>query len=682
MAPRSTRLVLLLGLASASAPALAQEPPTEGQVENPAEASPNPPVPEAGSAPAPAPAAADAAPVFPDPAADEASLLTTESEVTTAPETTAAAGVAATKWWSELSPTVTLHGYFRTRLYYWGNFSFGKRFAPNDQLWPQPPDSYYQGGKDNAFSYGPRLCTAANTNEANSGGTGDALPCDNSAQAGGNLRLRLNPEIHLSDNLVVRTEIDMLDNVAFGTTPNGYSLETNTPEANERGGYAPLGAFDSTTNAPKSGINSVSDSVLVKRAWAEYKTPVGVLKFGRMPSDWGLGILANAGDAYDDDYQSTVDRIMYIGGLPSYDLYFAAGWDFPNEGPTSASLQLSEQQAWDVAQLDDVDQYVFALLHKVIDADEQQRRLARGNVIVNGGAYVVYRSQTLALDQAGQAATDGAWVPGLSTPETLAPAEMSPYQRRGASAWIPDLWLELLYKDFRFELEAVTIQGSVDNVMTDPGAQQKGPFNLSQYGIATEIEQQLMEDRLRLQFGFGYASGDPDLGASDTTGGLVPEVDGLQGQLGNDTISTFRFNPSYQVDLILYRQILTRVQGSYYFRPAADFDFVRDPSGQRIGGGAAIIYSRASELIQTPGHQRNLGVEADFSLYFQQSTFGRLADDPQTMGGFYALAQFGYLFPLGGLGYRTQQAEELGVAPGATDLNNAWTLQLYLGAFF
>ena len=88
-----------------------------------------------------------------------------------------------------------------------------------------------------------------------------------------------------------------------------------------RSGYTPLGAFDTTQVPPSAGNNSLKDSIRVKRAWAEYMTPVGELRFGRMPDHWGLGILHNAGDGYDDDYQSTVDRIMFITGIKALDLY-------------------------------------------------------------------------------------------------------------------------------------------------------------------------------------------------------------------------------------------------------------------------------------------------------------------------------------------------------------------------
>src|SRR6185436_14579668 len=158
-------------------------------------------------------------------------------------------------------------------------------------------------------------------------------------------------------------------------------------------------------------------------------------------------------------------------------------------------------------------------------------------------------------------------------------------------------------------------------------------WKIRMYGLATEIEQRLVEDKLRLGFNFGWASGDPDVSDSSQpgSGGLSPGFDGLQPQLGGDrTISTFRFHPSYKVDLILNRNLLTRVQGTYYFRPSLDYDFVRNPNGQRLGGGFAAIWTRASQFVQTPGHRRDLGIELDFSLFFQ-SKDGSLNDDLDKM---------------------------------------------------
>src|SRR6185369_16245788 len=431
-----------------------------------------------------------------------------------------------------------------------------------------------------------------------------------------------------------------------------------------------------------SGINSVRDSIRVKRAWAEYATPVGELRFGRMPNHWGLGILNNAGDGYDDNYQSTIDRIQFTTGLKPLDLYVTGAWDFINEGATSDNIGIYRGQPYDLAQSDDVSQYMLAVTRKK-SREMTRLALARGEFVINAGFQIQYRHQLMANDSAGMCdETTGAaslsCVPGGTTPGGLK------YMRRGASTWTPDLWLQLLYKKFRFEMEAVTIQGNMDNNSTnnnDAAAQNVG-YKLRQYGIATEIEQRLVEDKLRLGFNFGWASGDSDVQ------GLAPPYNPAAyndavNQHGDRTDKTFRFNPAYSVDLILYRNILTRVQGTYFFKPSASYDFLRDASGQKLGGGVAAIWSRASEFMQAPGHAHDLGIELNANVYFQ-SKDGARNDDPNKKGGFFTKLEYGVLFPMAGLGYTQNEVNSINskLNYNAANTNTAQTVRWYMGVFF
>jgi hypothetical protein len=50
-------------------------------------------------------------------------------------------------------------------------------------------------------------------------------PCVNNVQAGANMRLRLNPELHISENIRVMAQLDLLDNLVLGSTPEGYANE-------------------------------------------------------------------------------------------------------------------------------------------------------------------------------------------------------------------------------------------------------------------------------------------------------------------------------------------------------------------------------------------------------------------------------------------------------------------------
>ncbi|WP_437806828.1 TIGR04551 family protein [Sorangium sp. So ce1078] len=621
------------------------------------------------------PPADAAAPAAPQPARPEASSGPAAAAAAEQPERKATQGeigarpseVYAEDWWSHARPTFEFHGYYRLRWELFNSFALGRVDARDRALWPQPADN----------SYSDRVVDLCNPSEGTSGGSRDFDNCKSDTQAGANMRFRLNPELHISDNLRILSQVDLLDNVVLGSTPEGY---TNRPgsegyEVARRGGYSPLGAFSSTQWAPSAGVNSPRDSISVKRIWGEYMTPLGLLRFGRMPNHWGLGMVANSGDGYDSDYQSTVDRLMFVTGIKKYDIYFAGAWDWANEGATSASLQDLEGQPYDLAQSDDVDQYVFVAVRRK-NPELQKLELARGNTVMNGGVYFAYRQQTLANDNTGNAGDDSAAALGASADEVA-----GGYVHRGAEMIIPDVWFQFLYKKFRFELEAAMIYGSLDvrgqneadyaNFLSDEDT----GWGVRQFGIATQAELTEMEGRLRIHFGFGYATGDDDVPSLEPLG--TQGGGSLDPQNSTDrTYSTFRFHPDYRVDQILFRNILSRVQGSYYFRPGVDWDFARDKNGQRAGLGAALIWSRASEFVQAPGNSRDLGIELNGQLYFQ-SKDGTLNDDPDKMGGFYTAVQYGVLFPLGGLGQLPGEQNLQKI-----DLETAQTVRWYLGILF
>src|SRR5450432_2060220 len=632
------------------APDSATTPDTAGETTPealPLPAAPAPGTPSGGFNPLPA---------WPEPGTDAAELKRQNSERPR--EAGGKSGeheVFAEDWWTHARPLLELHGNFRVRAELFYQFSLGRRDAPANALWPQPADNYFVD--TGSITHGASTCTE---DEANTGT--DTTPtnanqhCKSGTQAGANLRFRLNPELHISDNLRVMSQIDLLDNVVLGSTPGEYQVTPSTATSGSgyavaaRSGYTPIGFYTSTTSPPTSGVNSLRDSIAVKRVWAEFATPVGELRFGRMPNHWGLGIVNNSGDGYDDNYQSTIDRIQFTTGIKPLDLYVTGAWDFVNEGATSDNLGIPTGQPYDVAQQDDVTEYMLQIAHKK-SRELTRLSLAKGDIVINGGIQVTYRHQLLADDQNGASAACAAGAASLG----CAPGQLT-FVRRGASSWTPDLWLQLLYNRFRFETEAVTIQGNLDNIANTatPAALNVG-FRIRQYGLAAELEQRLAEDKLHLGFNFGWASGDSD---SDT---LTPSSD----QHGNRTDSTFRFNPAYAVDLILYRNILSRVQGTYYFRPSVSYDFLRDTSGQKLGGGIAAIWSRASEFVQAPGHARDLGVELNGSVYFQ-SKDGALNDDPTKMGGFFTKLEYGVLFPMQGLGYSPTDAAIVGQSGSAS----------------
>lgn len=601
------------------------------------------------------------------------------------------ADAQADDWFTLARPIVDLDGYYRVRSNLFHNFALGRvdnggTTAPN--LWPRPPTDSYTDLAGN-----PQEVLAC-------GGDPTQLePCKSSTQAGANMRLRVEPRISVSDNVHIYAQLDMLDNVVLGSTPEGY---VNAPapgggyQVVARGGYSPNGSFANTAWVPQSGINSATDAVVVKRAWGEYRSPLGKISFGRMSNHWGLGMLFNGGDGYDADWQTNVDRLMFTYGFKDLGLYLSAAWDFNASGPSSSVLHgetgevgdetevgsnfFEQGPRFDLLNQDDLNQWSFMVVRK---EDEQLARLklAKGLPVVAAGAYFQYQTQLLANE--------------TSDPDTGASLIQSPSNiqdglvRRGFEAATGDLWLKLRYQGFRAELEAAFVYGSLENTLREESDYDnvRDPLNdgwrIRQFGLALETEYRTLADRLGLGFDFGIASGDSDVANITPTASNTTESSVDRQLTADRTYSTFRFNPNYRVDLILFRNMLTRVQGTHYFRPHVAYDFMRDPDGQRLGGQATVIYSRASTPIQAPGNSADLGVEVDLKLMYQLSPGREPSMDVREMGGFYTSLEYGVLFPLSGLDVLPGQASAYTAQTGDDiSLTPAQLFRWYLGVFF
>ncbi len=642
--------------------------------------------------PTPSSASPSSVVVPPSPAHDDLAPPGT-TRATTPPDTgeIAAPGheVFSEDWWGRVRPVVQLHGYFRTRAELFQNLGLGRHgsvFQGNDPqyLAPLPLDQ----------SYAPVFPPGVSVNKCGPAGT---QVCYDETESGANMRLRLDPEISISDNLRIVSEIFALDNVVLGSTPDAYAMQpspqqqqtatttttTNAvhPPAYQSVGYnpyAPIGFLSSTQGPPTAGVNSLQNSINVQRVWGEYRTPVGQLLFGRMPGQWGLGILENSGDGLDSDYQTTLDRIMFVTGIKSMDLFVGGAWDFVSTGPTNANAyNLYGGQPYDVCNLCNVNEWAAFIAHKT-NPELQRLDLARGDLVVNGGIYTKFRSQDLDVQTAG---TTPNALP--QTPQSLdVSLPNNGLESRQAWTVTPDLWLQTMWRKLRVEAEAVMIYGAIGGIQsTGLNAVPSDTVNIRQWAVATQTEFRAVEDKLDLQFGFGWASGDPWAYSTSATGvsqgALQPGQSPPQEFNNSGPISTFRFHPDYRVDLIFFRNILSRVEGAYYFRPSVDYDFLRHANGEKFGGGAAVIWSRASDFVQSPGHRRDLGVELDLQLYYQ-SKDGSLNDDPSKLGGFYSMLQYGVFFPLAGLDYLPGDTTNL----TSSSLATAQAIRLILGIAF
>src|SRR5687768_6543023 len=92
-------------------------------------------------------------------------------------------------------------------------------------------------------------------------------------------RLQVMPQVRYGDLAKLTVQVDALSDVLWGDN-NGVSA-------------APLFATDTSNQDYLGGEEQAS--VEVSRAWLEFNAKLGVMRVGRMPSHWGLGLLANGG---------------------------------------------------------------------------------------------------------------------------------------------------------------------------------------------------------------------------------------------------------------------------------------------------------------------------------------------------------------------------------------------------
>ena len=117
-------------------------------------------------------------------------------------------------------------------------------------------------------------------------------------------RLRLAPQFRINPNVHVFMDLDVLDALRFGQkaeqlTAAGTADLTGAPFTE------PLPLSDSVVPG-----DDYTESLFVRRAWAELYTGWVDLKVGRMGSHFGMGLLANDGNCDNCDYGDTVDRVM------------------------------------------------------------------------------------------------------------------------------------------------------------------------------------------------------------------------------------------------------------------------------------------------------------------------------------------------------------------------------------
>ncbi|GHG65394.1 TIGR04551 family protein [Comamonas sp. JC664] len=599
---------LLAALLVASSTATAQTPVPEGSPPAPAEAAPAESAPSSPAAPvesAPVPSLREAA--------SRADLEALKEELREEIRAEAAKqSIGAADTWAEEFPeekrkleVFTLDGYFRVRPTLFYKFDLGKQ--PGRELFPRSPRS----AQENTQSFAT-------------------------------MRARLEPTFNISEQVALKMEVLGLDNFVMGAMPDTL-LPGNTRNI-----------FDIFSESQDPLADALQQSLKLRRAYGEVKTPVGILRFGRMGSQWGLGMLRNDGTCFDCDFGDTVDRIQFVTN-PFEGWYVTPMVDFNSEGVIDNRGTVGEPV--DLTQADDAHSWVIAIARR--DTDQVIRsKLDNNQGVLQYGLHFTFRQQKWEYDRS---TTNG---PGTG------------FIPRDASLYVPDFWLKYEEKNWRLEFEVAAQLGRIGNRALDVGAINDPTLNQSltvaQFGGVAQGELRLLNQKLSLNMELGFASGDkapgfgnqPGRQGSGTNGQTVPgDFEGPQyncgtGGCSDSAIRNFRFNRDYRIDLILWRELLVGVTDAIYVRPSAKYTIT---DGFDIYG--RVIYSQAVYAESTPSYtSKALGVEVNVGA------------DYKTEDGFIAGVAYGILFPMRGL-------QEFEVTNRA-DLDTPQTIRAWFGMQF
>lgn len=539
-----------------------------------------------------------------------------------------------------------LNGYMRMRGDYFHRLGLG--LAPPSRLddgdRPQrffdPPAESFETDEDgNLLAGNDANCLTRLTDGGVSGARAVTRCNRRRGTASANMRLRLEPSLHITDTVHVHTQVDILDNVVLGSTPD--SLLGTDP-------YAPIDLYTRSQDPPASGVTGTKDSVVVKRAWGDIRFGWGLqVEFGRMPWSWGMGMVANGGNGYSklakDDIIQQLDR-DHGDSVDSVRLGFDFGkdrrkthklrlsWDWANSGPTTAQLLGPEYgeggtigQAFSVEKFDNVYQWA-ASIERRDEPEMLKRKLSLGNPVFNYGVIGWLRYQDIDDAYGSESVED---VSDLQTYTN------SLVQRRALMV-TPDLWMRVNWRTLRVELEASGTYGRFNirdfdteledgqNSLNGLTSDQLSEKTILNFGYALEFKYGFFDDRFHIGFDHGFATG-------DNASPLDSDPASPLNQNDNNRFSQFRFNPAYNTDLLLFREILGTVSNAAYFKPWAAFYFFDNFSAR-----ADIEYALAVQRQSTLGNRFSYGVELDGAARYH---------DPREP--IFFQLQYGVLFPLG-----------------------------------
>ncbi len=378
-------------------------------------------------------------------------------------------------------------------------------------------------------------------------------------------RLRISPKLQWGEVATLNLQLDALDDVLWGDN-NGLSA-------------APLFATDTSD---QHYLGGEKDALKLHKAWVQFNVPVGVVRLGRMPSHWGMGLLANGGgnahldpdpsrpkhikqrkslDHYFDDdfgdnhFGSVTDRILFITKPitvfktiakkqdTSSKLVLGYAYDKISEAPLLGAEPADSQrrplgqQGFISRPGDDVNEHVGFLVYNDPYANFGGS-LSRDTDELRIGTYFVWRHAER----------------GSTNPSELDRVS----DDKGSDVFIADFWARFRYGPLYAETEVVAIKGDTFGGIPFPSKNQSKEANINGgvlrlgYFAVNDKDEPRFEAILEV----GHASGDEDI--------------------ADEEFKQRSLHPDFNVGLILFEETLRELSARTY---GPNFASAENPDG-------------------------------------------------------------------------------------------------------
>lgn len=360
------------------------------------------------------------------------------------------------------------------------------------------------------------------------------------------MRLRLRPIIEYKGLARVIFQVDAFDDVVWGD--NAGLAQT------------PIFATD-PSNTDREG--RTIPSIAMTRAWLEVTTPIGEVRAGRMASHWGLGLLANDGNGFDDTFGenrfgNTFDRVLYatrplailqtiLGKKDTeFPLYLVAAVDRLVTQPVqrfygfrcTSGLREGVDAGYDPRCDRSGDGFTDVTHDYAEDRDPERRGQTwwadQDQSVAESVFAAIYRGEDLKILSDSDRVTVGAYL-------------ITRWQNATDSkVYVPDLWIDADIDGWVGQFEGLHITGRSRGLVLpgayDPTGELDDPLykDVSIWGYVGRVGRRTSD--WEVIFEHGFASGDSNVADRRFTGRAL--------------------EPDHNVGLILYDQILARITAS------------------------------------------------------------------------------------------------------------------------